>query len=226
MHPTLAELFDEHVASSFDKQMHLSDLVGSSDWQFDAKAGVLSFDRVNWHVQVLGTQSDQSRTWLWAWANDESGLQEGVLAASETLHGYGLRQGVPELAKPKVTLRPGLDGHFFSMIACGVLSAKAYYRAPYEGGAAYLLIDDPQFPIKGVNPLARITEVFPQVVSHFECDHRRALAAYAAFYGLTAHAAGDRLVIEDGGAVIIARLDAGSRLAEIRLGPRDQVPGN
>ena len=32
------------------------------------------------------------------------------------------------------------------MIASGVCDADAYYRGPYEGGAAFLLIKDERFP--------------------------------------------------------------------------------
>ncbi len=70
MNPDLSPLFDDHAALSFDRQLALARAVGKQDWRCDLESGVPSFGPGRcWPVQILGTESEASRTWLWAWAN-------------------------------------------------------------------------------------------------------------------------------------------------------------
>jgi hypothetical protein len=51
---TVSTIFDLHAAASFDKQLHLADLVSKLSWQFNLSPGLLSFgDRFHWHVWYL-----------------------------------------------------------------------------------------------------------------------------------------------------------------------------
>jgi hypothetical protein len=106
------------------------------------------------------------------------------------------------------------------MTASGVFRANAFYRAPYEGGAAFLLIADPTFPPPPDRPAARIPAVFPQAVARFGArypiNHRRALLGYLKDYGLSTQPDGDDLIVRNGtGHVLRARFDADDRLTQI-----------
>jgi hypothetical protein len=53
------------------------------------------------------------------------------------------------LTEPEIDVASFDHGHVLAMIAVGLLGAAAYYRAPYDGGAAFLLI--PELPqLRGV----------------------------------------------------------------------------
>ena len=150
---------NDHAASSFAKQLHLAELVEGLDWHLDLATGILSFgDRYAWHVQLLGTEAEETQTWLWAWANDASNLPPSLLQAALHLKTFGEEQEVPELATSMFPL-DGIDGHFLAMIANGICRADAYYRCPYDGGAAFLLIQDENFPKNYEPPLQRIASV-------------------------------------------------------------------
>ena len=77
MHPKLSHLFSLYAASTLDKQRTLMDLIGEKHrWDFDMKSGEIAFNgKHKFPVQIIGTESHQSNTWLWAWANAESGIQ-------------------------------------------------------------------------------------------------------------------------------------------------------
>jgi hypothetical protein len=186
MHAELMRLYLRHAASSFDKQLHLSQVVGSCEWQLDLGSGQLSFgNQYHWQAQVLGTEAEESNTWLWAWANQASQIPPQVLGAALTLRLLGEHRQIPALTEPQVLL-DDFDGHFLAMIGSGICRASAYYRAPYEGGAAYLLIKDDAFPLCSDAPVARIASVFPQAISSLEIpDHKVAFIGYLEFYGLT-----------------------------------------
>jgi hypothetical protein len=139
------ELFSRYIAVSFGKQLHLAELVGSSNWHFDLSSGLLSFgNEYRWQVQVLGSEAEESQTWLWAWANEASGIPTALLGSALTLRMLGESHGIAELVEPEVPFGE-VNGHLLAMIGSGVCRADAYYRCPYQGGAAFVLIKDENF---------------------------------------------------------------------------------
>ena len=214
--PRAQELFDEHGAAAFDKQLRLQDLIGDEDWEFDMETGQLSFaDAHAWNAQILGTESEVSGTWLWGWANEAGGIPGELLQAARTLkEQLGGDEGLEEFARPSFAVDDRIDGHFLASIASGITAAGGYYRGPYEGGAVFLLIDDETLPPPIENPLLRLSTVFPQAIANLPItDHRQALCAYAAFLGLAFEEEGQRVVIRnEAGGRLTADFDEQGRL--------------
>jgi hypothetical protein len=219
MNPILITAFDRHAAATFDKQSYLDDLVGKlGRWDFDMERGVLSFggQKHQWKVQLLGTQSDQSGTWLWAWGNEASEIPKDLLAAANSLRNLGADKGISELCTAKLPTDKR-DGHFWAILATGLCKANAYYRAPYEGGAVFLLIKDTTYQRQIVDPLCRLLSVFPQAISTFEIsNHKHALAGHAEYQGLSVQPQGDVVLIADShGKRLLAKFDDHNRLVEL-----------
>ncbi len=79
-------LYEQYALETFAKQMHLMTLVGEADWQFDTDTGTLEFSNgYRWKGQLLGSESRESFTWLWAWANQASNLSDEILQGSLAL---------------------------------------------------------------------------------------------------------------------------------------------
>jgi len=77
---TFAEQFATHAATSFARQRTLADFLGEHHWQVDMDAGTVDFGAGRTYaIQLLGTESQGDDTWLWAWANEESGLPDRVI---------------------------------------------------------------------------------------------------------------------------------------------------
>lgn len=190
------QLFLQHVAASYDKQMALGDLIGSNPWQFDMNTASLSFgDSLRFRIEILGTESSYSNTWLWGWANESSGIPAEMLAASEEMRALGRQEGIHEFLHPDWQLSERLNGHILSMIASGLCDCNAYYRGPYEGGALFMLIRDPAFPQARFNPLQRIVTLFPQLISTIPiADHQTAFRHYLAYYGAEVHEHGQLVI--------------------------------
>lgn len=116
----IARFLDAEFARSFDKQLHLGDLIGECDWNVDLKQGLLSFqDRYSWRIQILGTESTRGNTWLWAWANVASNLPPNLIEASLQLREFGKEHGIPEFTEAKLSLDQ-IDGHTIALIASGI----------------------------------------------------------------------------------------------------------
>ena len=210
-------LFHQHLLLTFDRQLLLADLIGDLSWSYDLQAGILSFNyRFQWRSEILGTESEETQTWLWAWANEASGIPEQQQTASMQLRALGEEHGIPELTEPVVPL-DHRDGHAFASLAVGEGLGRAYYRAPYEGGAAFLLITDEALQFVVGNPVQRVLTVFPQAISAMELpDHREALRGYLRHYGLKPEDENGCLVLRDGGEELLrAEFDNQNRLTRL-----------
>lgn len=219
-------LFNQHVAAAFERQLRLGDVVGDRAWNFSMDDGTLSFAKKGFfgktlplHVQILGTESEGSSTWLWAWANTQSGIPEVLLATANRLHEVGDEYGIPELVKSQLPLEE-LDGHQAGLVASGIHGRGAYYRCPYEGGAMFVQLPEVELP-KVDYPALRVVSVFPQVIDVFEItDHRTPLRGLMDSLGFRfsqdtpTELAGQ----EPGGGKVRARFDALGRMIELEGG--------
>ena len=217
MNPKLTTTYDKHAAATFDKQSYLNDIVGALDWEFDMDTGLLGFGGTHeWLAQVLGTESEQSGTWLWGWANDASGIPDNLLACANSLRKLGTDSAIPELTEPQVPADE-LDGHFWSILATGLCRANAYYRGPYDGGAVYLLIKDANYRHTLDHPLVRLASVFPQAISTYPIsNHKHALKGHAEFLGLSVQPQENATIIADSqGGQLSAEFDGQNRLTSL-----------
>ncbi len=214
---TITELFERHAALAFEKQLALGELLGEHDWWLDLNAGTISFSqRYTFPMQVLGTESEQSHTWLWAWANRQSNIPPRLLAAASALHDLGVREQITTLIEAQLSLDQ-ISGHELAMLASGVTQADGYYRCPYEGGAAYVLISAPEIAALLSNEATRIISVFTQLIGIFALDHRRTLQAYLETKGYRLNASGNVVnAVGPQGATLRAVFDAVGRVQDLQ----------
>lgn len=219
----LEPLFEEHVASSTEKQEQLSRLIGDFAWRFEMPTGLMTFTRneeiKTTAVQLLGTQSFLTGTWLWAWGNEQIAIPEDLLGAADHLHEVGERDQLPSFLTPELVIDPD-DGHRLAIIACGMLQAPGYYRGPYENGAAFFLLQETEWAVEErVHAAARISALFPEVIARFEIKNQaRALRGHLRYHGaIIVQDLRDRVVAElPNGDVIRATFDALGRMTELQ----------
>ncbi len=195
--PAFEELFVRHGAASFDKALYQRAMLGKCGWAFDLNSGVLAFRRphegvLQLRVQVLGSESEESRTWLWAWANP-SAIPPDLLTVVRELR--AAHAEVPELATPELPITDRVTPERIAMVACGIARAGCVFRAFYPRGALYLLIKDPRYKRSVRRPIARIMRVFPLFIAkHAVADQRAALMHYLRFYRLDVREEGRRVI--------------------------------
>lgn len=230
MSPQFRRLFNEHVAAAFDKQDHPVDVIGQRPWRFNMAAGTLTLgDDLRWQVQVLGTQADESNTWLWAWANAASNIPPALVRAAGAMRALGEQHGIPELTEPELPVTDDVNGHFLSMAASGALGARGYYRGPYDGGAVFLLITDagvPPVPTGTGYPILRVAMRYQQALN-YPCDPRPALEGYLRYYGLPFRAEGSSVFVDGPNEPrLTATFDHLGRLAKLTstIGPASPPP--
>ena len=178
-----------HAALSREKQQALAGALGDGPWRVSLGDGTISLDggRLVFPIQVLGTQAEGSNTWLWAWANEASNLPPGLLESANRLRQVGMEEGAAELAEPQLGLgypddRPWFDGHYLAMAASGLCQADCYYRAPYEGGALFVLLKAPQVRTRAPQDARRMAMVLVELLgtpAGAVLDHKTVVLSYA-----------------------------------------------
>lgn len=230
--PYLADLYTQHAALSLEKQLALGEVIGANRFAFDADAGTLSFGpALSFPMQVLGTVSRQSSTWLWAWASPHP-LAPALLQAAHQLRALGQRTGIEELLDEgfdlvlpaTLPLQPlslpqqdPLDGHYLAMLAAGVCGADAYYGADYDRGIAYVLL--PHVPQLAAHPRdtpAELAAVFTRLRQlPYALDQRAAFGAYLQQKGYAAEQRGQQVRGTKGPGQLLATFDGAGCLTAL-----------
>ena len=217
MAPSLNDLFSAEAGSAFARQLALGDLIGDRPWNVDIGRGEITFGSdLSFPIQVLGTCSDQDNSWLWAWANQQSGLPAAVLAASLRIKDVGSQRGIGEFVEPKFMLDRITD-HMLAMLCGALLDRTCYYRAPYQGGAVFLLLENLPASIRAPVAPERVNTVLMQVVSNFEVDHRSMAENFLRQQGFAVQAEPALLSAarDTDGAEIRLAFDAQQRIAKV-----------
>ncbi|MGI5157499.1 DUF6882 domain-containing protein [Microbispora sp. CA-102843] len=159
------------VASSLVRQSNLGDLIGEHNWAVDITTGTITFgESLSFPIQLLGTESDDDRTWLWAWANTRSNIPHELVHAVAWLREYGHRHHIPELTEATLPLDHA-DGHTLALLSAG-LTGLCYYRGPYQGGAAYFLLQNVPHSVLAPTGPEDVVPVLSQIMEMYDLDHR------------------------------------------------------
>jgi len=211
----LSHLFDVHGLPSYDKQLSLASVVEGRRYSVSYARGVLSFGSdLSFAIETLGSQSDYDNTWLWAWANHD--IAEWPIEASRRVQAYGLTHGVAEFVDEQFTLE-AIDGHYLTMIATGLLGADAYYRCPYDEGAAFVVIQAAP-EVRALSDLSAhsIAKRVIDFICRYECRHQTAVENYLRYKGFTWSYAGRELTGSGaGGQSLKARFTSEGHLEQI-----------
>jgi hypothetical protein len=169
--------------------------------------------------QVLGTESENSLTWLWAWADEQTEVPDNLLASAIRLRAWGEKEGLPEFTLPSLDLDRA-DGAMLSLIASEICSASGYYRDHYEGGALFLLLSDvPLDEQQGFDRQGLVRQL-ADLASRYDFDHRNALRSYLHAKGVPLNESGDTLGAELAtGERLIAEFDPAGRVRTINGEP-------
>jgi uncharacterized protein DUF6882 len=215
---TFDDLLGEHAGASMAKQLALVELLGDAGWTVDLAAGTADFGGGHrYPIQLLGTESTVSGTWLWSWANARSQLPRPVLTAAERLRAIGDEAGIAELTRPTFRLPP-TGGHLLALVASGVCGADAYWRGAYAGGAVYFLLFQTPLARRAQLAIPRVVAILTQAVAAFDVDHHRTATTFLRAQGFGLHERDRALrAWRPDGATLTARFDEADRLATVQF---------
>ena len=207
-------LFEKYAGIGFEKQYSLAEVIGDNNWNVDMTTGLISFGSIDMPIQILGTYSYHSNTWLWAWANEASNIPNNLLKQANELKALGEEYNIEFLLKDEYKIEP-IDVHALGIIASGKFGSSAYYAGDFGDGIVLMTIDNPLVDTVEYNEQARILKTFPQVISTFSINHKRTLKNYLEAKGYSVEETQEGLTATKNGNVISALFDDSNRLIKL-----------
>lgn len=171
------ELVEQNAGLSFEKQMIFADVIGSNAWDLDMGKGVISFGNLEFPIQIIGSLAFNNNSWMWGWANTQSGMPENLLKQSRQLKQIGENKNIQELIDGHYNVDEGFE-HKIGMLACGLFASKSYYCADYGQGTLVVTIDDTKIPAIDKNRPEKVITNFPQLISGMDLNHKNAFLNY------------------------------------------------
>jgi hypothetical protein len=213
---TITDYLEQYALTALEKQDKLALMIGEHSCSLDLEAGKIRINEaIEFPIQVLGTESDNTLSWLWAWADEQTEVPLELLSASLQAKKWGEQKGIPEFNVPSVDLNRA-DGHALAMIATEICQASCYYRDAYEGGAAYVLLFDKRIDVQSSFDLSRLLRRYQDLLSRYELNHRNALVSYLHAKGLSPAEKGDMIsMVLKTGESLSAEFDHSGRLLSL-----------
>ena len=211
------ELLERYGGIALEKQNAFFDIIADKEWNVDMNQGEISFgNQLYFPFQVLGTFAHASESWLWAWANTQSGFSETIIKESIELKNYGEAHGIDLLRNSGFDAQTN-DLHLIGMIASGLFNSTAYYLADYGQGIMVVTIRSGALNTTGKDEPHRIASVFPQLISLFDMNHKNALANYLTVKGYTIFEEAYKLTGQKNQSKITATFDEQYRLTNLSV---------
>lgn len=209
------ELLSRHAAFAIEKQLRLARSVAGRTWSWDIAASSFRFGDTSYAFQLLGVEQSANDRWRWSWADAEQGLPPSLLVAARTLQAFGERYGVRELVEEETDVAV-TTGQEIAALACGLLDTPGWWRAPFAGGVAWLLLTDLALPRPAAPLPAEMARVLTRTLAILPVDHAIALDSYVVHHGGSVERAGDTATAHmRGGGHMVARFDDSHRIERL-----------
>ncbi|HEY9261031.1 DUF6882 domain-containing protein [Chitinophaga sp.] len=173
---TLAELYG---GIAMDKQWSLQDVIGNKSGKINAAKGRIKFGL--WHsfpVQILGTYTISSKTFLWAWAATHPFVPSDLIQQALQLKSYGIKNGIGMLSKELFTAEK-LHLYLIGSIASGMFDASSYHLVKGKDSITVVSLNGGTIKNKKLTDQDLTDLVIPEWFSWFEMvDERNAINTY------------------------------------------------
>jgi hypothetical protein len=186
--PAFDRLGAAYAAISAQQQEALVDFLPAADWSADLATGTYTQGDVRLKVALLGSFAEESRSWLWGWANPQFGPEHPAVVNATAV---GARLAIPELTAPELDLawydgpaRSG--GDIVAMATTGLIGSPGAIPGAYDGGVAYFAIQDASAPRPGWDPLTA-PRMITSGLTLFPADHRLTVARFFSHHRLPYH---------------------------------------
>lgn len=210
------DFLEKFGAAALEKQRNLYDVTGGLSWNVDMDKEEITFgDHLTFPMQVLGSFSHSSETWLWIWENKAGGYAESVMKQALLLKQYGEENNIDLLTVGKFDAVEN-DLHLIGMIAVEMFNGSGYYLGNYGQGTMVVTIKSDIIDKVESEELARILTIFPELISTFEIqNHKNAFTNYLTQKGYQLTLNGNEIKAEKNENVINAVFNENNLLTKL-----------
>ena len=146
-------------------------VVQNENWNIDLGRGVIFFGIREYPIQLIGSASKSSGTWLWGWENINH-FPDTIICLANEIKARGEEWHLEPLTEAEFDLNDTFNGHNLSIVACGLADGYAYYRCPHEGGAIFVAVGGVPEEVFASVDFPRFVSTVTQCIEQFEVDHR------------------------------------------------------
>ncbi|WP_405397588.1 DUF6882 domain-containing protein [Maribacter sp. Asnod2-G09] len=209
------EMYNRSFVTSIEKQEVFNEMVKGLDWSCDMAEGKLTFgeDKV-FDIQIFGTYSENEKSWMWAWANTQSGISETYLQTSLAVKAFGKALNISDFTTPKFAVESD-PGAFFATIATASIGESCYVPLAFKGVIVYVTIKSSEADSKAKNTADSICSYISKVTSEYTFPHKFSLYFYLTAKGYDVELPGNNLVAKKGEDQILGIFDLKGKLMKI-----------
>jgi hypothetical protein len=210
------DFLEKYGALALEKQRNLYAVTGGLSWNVDMNKEEITFgDDLTFPMQVLGSFSHSSETWLWLWDNKAGGYAESVMQQALSLKKYGEENNIDLLSVGKFDAVQN-DLHVIGMIATEMFNGSGYYLGNYGQGTMVVTIKSDIIDKSENEELSRILTVFPELISTFEIqNHKNAFTNYLSQKGFELSSNGNEIKAEKDNKIINAVFNENNLLTSL-----------
>ena len=147
-------------------------VVKNRDWNVDFDRGIISFGKEEYPLQFLGSESNSSNTWLWAWENI-NGFDENIISLAREIKAKGEKLNLEALTTAEIEITDELNGHILSIVACGLADKNyCYYRDPYSDGAIFVAFDGVDERVFAPINAKEFVDIIVRCIQQFSLNHK------------------------------------------------------
>jgi len=174
------EFFRSNILLYNERQRHFAETLKeyvntSSGWSLDFSTGTLMFGEGEFeikNIQVLGSFSNVTRTWLWSWSNPDS-FPEEVLEDARDAKIHGERINIPEFSESQHIPMNKRSALALAMTAVDIVGAEAFYPADINNGDGIAFIS-----LRDEKLMLRPPKEWPTFIHDFPILLRNVLDTY------------------------------------------------
>ena len=147
-------------------------VVKNRNWSVDFGQGYIAFGKDKYPVQLIGSESDSSNSWMWGWNNINNFPPQLITLANE-MQDKGEEWSLDPLRIPQFDLDDIFNGHTLSIVACGLSKDDYfYYRGPHGGGAVFMAVGNvPREVFRPAN-ISEFADLTVQCIQQYHVDHK------------------------------------------------------
>ncbi|MBD0777429.1 hypothetical protein HPE56_06465 [Maribacter sp. ANRC-HE7] len=211
----IQELYNQSFLISMEKQEIFSEMVEGLGWSCDMLEGKLTYgeDKV-FDIQIIGSYSINEKSWLWSWANTQSGIPEKFLQTARAMKSIGEAYQIEDLLTPKKEMDAD-PGAYFSTIASAMLKESCYVPLTFKGLVVYVTVTSKEADSKARTAPALICSHFTNVAANYTFPHKYTLFFYLKAKGYEVELPGNNIVAKKGDDRILGIFDLKGNLMKI-----------
>lgn len=205
----------EHVLYGRARARMFEDVSGDKAWSVDLALSELKIGDQTHTVQILGTWSNESNTFLWAWANEGKGEWGKSTEMADALHKRAALPGQAVFSQRKVA-KAWVDPIELAYVAGELAGGYPVFLAEHAKGYALLLVTDAKIDVTGL-PVVYVPGVILDTSPHIMGDRRACVRRFAARLGYELREEGNKLFASRANNSFEVELDDVGRITSVNV---------